>query len=135
MLGKVAYRNRLRIGFSCAVLQHGEYFPRFGQLFCAGAGAERAEHERVAHHLRDFPTGISVVADIRYAGRRQILAADSHEPLANLRGNPTVDAVRDDVVELAEIRGDVCQAHGEQLDIAQPEPLDDLAAFRHLCRG
>jgi hypothetical protein len=88
----------------------------------------RLEQHHVANHSVRRPPGQRVVADIGDTIRREILAADRQHPVADLRRDPRVDAVRDDVVEGAVLRADRGDVVLAQLDVGQAGSGDQRLA-------
>ena len=97
------------------------------------------------------PTGLAIVADVGHAAGLQALPAKAKNGLSDLLRHPRIDAVRDDVIEFAEVHaqiGDVCleeaciaQACGRprfvgQLHVAAREIDSDKIGSRiQLCHG
>ena len=95
----------------------------------------RAQQHRIAHDLVRFPARIGLVANVGDAVSRQVLAADVQDRLLHRLRHPTVDAMTQDVVELAER---LCHRHQillEQFDVAQLQTLDTSAAVLNLRAG
>ena len=63
------------------------------------------------HHLPDhcpgMPSGVGVVAHIRDALRGEMPRADFQDAVGDIRRNPRVDPMADDVIELTELRADL----------------------------
>ena len=73
----------------------------------------------VAQQAAYAPTGLAIIADVGHAAGLQALPAKAKNGLSDLLRHPRIDAVRDDVIEFAEVHahiGDVCL---EEARIAQ----------------
>ena len=116
------------------LLQKFEHAARVRQLFVRLVARRAAQHHRIAHDLACLPAGIDVVADVGDAVGREVLAADAQDRVLNRRRHPAVDAVADDVVELAERSVDLRQVDRAQLDVARGPPPARPAALPHLHR-
>ena len=88
----------------------------------------------VADHPADVPAGKRVVAHVRDAVRREIVPADREDPFPHGGRHPRIDAVANDVVELAPRRVDVGDVVLAQLDVGKAEGPDLSLALLDLAR-
>ena len=104
-----------------------EEFEQLAGHLHPGRGRQVARHQLVAgiaHRLVEPPAGQDVVTDVDHPVGRQVFPADPQHRFAHGFGHPAVDAVADDVVEFAEFRADVGDAHAVDLDVVEAEPFD-----------
>ena len=93
--------------------------PRLGQLAAKLLDAADVLAQHPVQHLAQVAAGVTIVAEEGDPLWRQALAADPHQVLPDLRRNPGVQAVRNDVVELAETRTDLAQVAVDQPRVAE----------------
>ena len=141
----LGFAHRLQLPFeqhAVRVLFGGH---RFGEEVDQGPGLPNtfgravespcAVEHHVADHAAHVPTWKSVVAHIGHARRRQTTAANRENLVLDVGGNPGVDAMRDNVVELAQIASDVAEVGVFELDIGQFKRIDSLVGHFHLPAG
>ena len=91
---------------------------RAGELV-AGIDVARVPEPGVAQHAPEVAAGLRVVGDVGDPVRREAGGERRHQRVARVRRDPAVDAVGDDVVELAERAvGQVAHVALAQLDVA-----------------
>src|SRR5208283_1619855 len=93
------------------------------------------EHH-VAQHLANVTPRQRVVADVSYALGRQMIVRDSQNHVANWFGNPRINSVRDDVIELAELGANLHDVGRLQFQVLQAYLPGGFAApeDRSLCK-
>ncbi len=92
------------------------------------------EHH-VAGDVEHVPAGIGVVAHVGHAIWGQVLPADGKDLVAHAVGDPGIDAVRDDVVELAQAGVHVHDVQVPERDVVQPQRRHCRLALGDLARG
>ena len=91
--------------------------------------------DHVPNSTTHVASGQRVVAHEGHAICRQMPRDQRHQMDANLRGNPRVEAVRDDVIEAAEIGGKLTQVEFQQLDVGESEITCHAPGVRDRPRG
>src|SRR5690242_7874918 len=87
----------------------------------AGTGniSDVVEHH-LAKSLAQMTAGVRVVTDEHNSIGRQTRLRDFEDAFANFRRHPGVEAVRDDVVKLAEIRAQIHDVELPEADVGEP---------------
>ena len=114
--------------------QEVQQTPRFGQPLVRLFQVTGVEMEHVLGDAPEMPAGIRVVTDIGHAVRRQAVTADGQDFVPDRRGNPRVDSVADDVVELAKFFAQVEQVGGSQFDVFESRCPNQFLALTDLTR-
>ncbi len=101
-----------------------QHFQKRARLLDAFGGIgviARVVQHHLTQHDPNVPAWQRVVADEGDSLRRQAIAAETQQTLANVVGHPGVDAMRDDVIEFAESRAGLSQIQHAQVEIGEPE--------------
>src|SRR5579872_1604277 len=101
----------------------------FDALLSAGNIADMEQHH-VAKHLADAASGKGVEANEDDAARREVTMRDRHQPVAHRFGNPRIEAVRDDVIELSKRGTEVHDIGHIEPDIFETEIANLFASKR-----
>src|SRR5690606_12165923 len=110
----------------------------FTACLCAGAwfgDVARVIDHHFPNHEDEVPAGEGVVADVGDAVGREVVMADGQDFVLYRVGNPGIDAMCDDVVELAEFGRDVHEVHGVEVDVFQAERAGELFGGVDLAGG
>ncbi|CUJ36698.1 Uncharacterised protein [Achromobacter sp. 2789STDY5608633] len=134
LAGGFLQRRAQRVALPQAALDQFQHGLGANQLVLRRFRAEAVQDHGVADHVGRLPARIGVVADVGDALRRQVFAADAQDRVTHLRRHPAEHAVADDVVESAEVGGDVRQAHGPQVEITRARRFRDQPARVNLLR-
>ena len=100
--------------FRLFVVDLREQAARFRDALRGVFDASRVVQQDLTDHLSRVAAGIDVVADERDALGRQAFAADGQQAVAHVRRNPGVEAVGEDVIELAFVRAEIAQVRRAQ---------------------
>ena len=94
---------------------------------------ERREPEahHVAGEVAQMATGQGVEVQVGDPLGREMAREGRHQRIAHRRGNPRIHAMRDDVVELPEVRGEVEDVALPQLDVGERERGGESAPDPH----
>ena len=84
--------------------------------------------QHLAQHLANVAAGIKVVADQGYARGRQPLPADCEQTVARVLRHPGINAVSNDVIELARLRAQIAQITGVDFDVAEAQGANVVAS-------
>ena len=95
--------------FRLFVVDLREQAARFRDALRGVFDGSRVVQQDLTDHLSRVAAGIDVVADERDALGRQAFAADRQQAIAHVRRNPGVEAVGEDVIELAFVRAEIAQ--------------------------
>ncbi|MNR08689.1 hypothetical protein D3C85_1248570 [compost metagenome] len=117
-----------------AVFDQIQHVPGACEFLLWSLRTEAVEHHGVANHVRCLPARVGVVADIGDAFACEVRPADAQDVVAHVGRHPTEYAVANDVVELAEIGGDVGQAHSAQLEVTRAGHFGNMLAGFDLLR-
>ncbi len=109
--------------------------PRLGETPPRIGDSVDVEPEDLPGHAPQVTPGVGVVADERDTLRREATGDQVQHSVAHLRRHPRVDPVRNDVVELPRIGGNVAEVTLEQRDVGEPELRDELSARLDRTRG
>ena len=90
----------------------GEEGARDVELFGRVVDAVRRRHQHVANGLPEAGAGQRVEADEGEPARPETLADDAHQRRTDSVGRPGVDAMGDDIVEVAEPGADIGEVEG-----------------------
>ena len=95
----------------------------------------RVELEHFPHGAAHVASRQRVVADERHATGRQMARDQRQYVGAHVRRYPRVEAVRDDVVEAAHVRGKFAQVELQKADVGEAQVACHARGARHGTRG
>ena len=107
--------------FRLFVVDLREQAARFRDALRGVFDGSRVVQQDLTDHLARVAAGIDVVADERDALGRQAFAADRQQAIAHVRRNPGVEAVGEDVIELAFVRAEIAQIGHAQIDVGESQ--------------
>ncbi len=118
-----------------ALQKEGEQPARGADFLCWIGEAFGVIPEHFADGGAGVPAGEAVVGDVCDAVGREVAVDDVENFLLHERRNPGIDAVGEDVIELAEIIVDVGDGEVAEIDVGDFQRFDDGFAVCDLARG
>ena len=113
----------------------GDEFASLANLLPRVRQMPGADIDHLAHRENVVPARQCVVTHVGDAICREVALARRQQPVAHRAGNPRIDAVRNDVVELAKFRIEIDQVHMPELQVVQIQRRCELAGAVDLPLG
>ena len=114
--------------FRLFVVDLREQAARFRDTLRGVFDGSRVVQQDLTNHLSRVAAGIDVVAHERDALGCQAFAADRQQTIAHVRRNPGVEAVGEDVIELAYVRAEIAQICRAQAYVGESQFRGDRTA-------